>query len=379
MRDYLKDYGIVPYLNAHDTITLYGGSRLAENTKEAMDQISRCFVEIPQLQQALGDRIAELTHNEAAYLANCASGAMQLCAAVCLARGDEYAYRYLPDTQGRPDEILVLHGQHNCYDKSLEASGAKLRIIGDADEILAFDLLGSITERTAAVFYCPASIYERGSLPLDEVAAIAHEKGVPVIADAAAQLPPAGNLWLFTSQGADMVVFSGGKTLCGPQTSGLIVGKKRYIEDCRRFGAPMHGVCRSAKASRESMIGLCVAIENYMSLNQEENKKRLSARVDRIVEAMRGCAAFEPYRVEHGSVGQDYPRAFAHVAAPGTPAAAAGAMREKGIFIGIDALQNAVYLSPLNLTDEECGTVCRALREVSEILMKNGGPGRNPA
>ena len=372
MRDFLRDYGIVPYLNAHDTITLYGASRLAENTKEAMDQISRCFVDIPELQRVLGERIAALTHNEAAYIANCASGALQLCAAVCLARGDDYAYRYLPDTQDRPDEIIVLHSQHNCYDKALEAAGAKLRLVGDADETLVFDLRASITEKTAAVFYCPASIYERGSLPLDEVADIAHGRGVPVIVDAAAQLPPAENLWRFTRQGADMVVFSGGKTLCGPQTSGLIVGKKRWIEDCRRFGAPMHGVCRSAKASRESMIGLCVADENYMSLDHAENKKRLSARVDRMVETMRGCAVFEPYRVERGSVGQDYPRAFAHVAAPGTPDAVAEAMRKKGIFIGVDALQDAVYLSPLNLTDEECETVCRALREVSEAMEQTG-------
>ncbi len=368
MRDYLKEYGITPYINAHDTITLYGASRLAENTKAAMDQISRCFVDIPALQRVLGGRIAELTRNEDAYIANCASGALQLCAAVCLAKGDDYAYKCLPDTQGCPNEILVLHSQHNCYDKAMEAAGAKLRIIGDADEVLAFDLNASITEKTAAVFYCPASIYERGSLPLSEVAEIAHEKGVPVIVDAAAQLPPVENLWRFTQQGADMVVFSGGKTLCGPQTSGLIVGKKQYLDDCRRFGAPMHGVCRSAKASRESMIGLCVAVENYMAVDHAENKKQHSAKVDQMVETMRGCALYDPYRVEHGSVGQDYPRAFAHIASPVTPHAVATAMREKGIFIGEDRLANAIYLSPLNLTDGECETVCRALREVSAAL-----------
>lgn len=374
MRDYLKEYGVTPYINAHDTITLYGASRLAENTKAAMDQISRCFVDIPELQRVLGDRIAKLTHNEAAYIANCASGALQLCAAVCLAQGDDYAYKCLPDTQDRPNEILVLHSQHNCYDKALEAAGAKLRIIGDADEVLAFDLRASITEKTAAVLYCPASTYERGSLPLSEVADIAHEKGVPVIVDAAAQLPPAENLWHFTQQGADLTVFSGGKTLCGPQTSGLIVGKAQYIADCRRFGSPMHGVCRSAKASRESMIGLCVAIENYMESDHAENKKRLSEKVDRMVETMRSCALYEPYRREYGSVGQDYPRAFAHISTSVTPHAVAAAMRERGIFIGEDKLENAIYLSPLNLTDAECETVCQALREVSNALEVSSAP-----
>lgn len=368
MRDYLQEYGVTRYINAHDTITLYGASRMAENTKQAMDQISRCFVDLPELQEKLGARIARLTHNEAAYIANCAAGAVQLCAAVCIAQGGDAAYKRLPDCGDRPHEIVVLHSQHNCYDKALEAAGAVLRIVGDADEVLPFDLRDAITERTAAVFYCPASIYARGALPLAEVAAIAHEKGVPVIVDAAAQLPPVENLWRFTGEGGDMVVFSGGKTLCGPQTSGLIVGKERYLADCRRFGAPAHGVCRSAKASRESMIGLCVAVENYLALDHAALAQCLSARVDRLLAAMEACALYAPYRVEHGSVGQSYPRAFAHIAAPHTPAEVAAAMRQKGIFIGTDRLENAIYLSPLNLTDEECAAVCRALRETAEEL-----------
>ncbi len=372
MRDYLQEYGITRYINAHDTITLYGASRMAENTKAAMDQISRCFVDLPELQEKLGARLARLTNNEDAYLANSAAGAVQLCAAVCLAGGDDYAYKCLPDTGGRPNEIVVLHSQHNCYDKALEAAGAVLRIVGDADEVLPFDLSASITARTAAVFYCPASIYERGALPLAEVAALAHEKGVPVIVDAAAQLPPVENLWRFTQAGGDMVVFSGGKTLCGPQTSGLIVGKRRYLADCRRFGAPAHGVCRSAKASRESMIGLCVAVENYLALDHAAEAARLSARVDRLLAAMEACPLYVPYRVEHGSVGQSYPRAFARIAAPHTPEDVAAAMRRRGIFIGTDKLSHAVYLSPLNLTDGECETVCRALQETAAELTAEG-------
>ncbi len=368
MRDYLKEYGITPYINAHDTITLYGASRMAQNTKEAMDQISRCFVDIAELQCVLGDRIAAVTHNEAAYIANCAAGAVQLCAAVCLAGGNDYAYKCLPDTQGRPNEIVVFHCQHNCYDKALEAAGACLRMVGDADETLAFDLCAAITEKTAAVFYCPASIYARVSLPLEQVAAIAHSKNVPVIVDAAAQLPPVENLWRFVQQGGDMVVFSGGKTLCGPQTSGLIVGRMRYIQECRRFGSPAHGVCRSAKASRESMIGLCLAIENYMERDHVAEKAALSCRVDMLLEAMRGCSLYAPYRMEHGSVGQDYPRAFARIALPHTPEEVVKLMRGRGIFIGMDIPANAIYLSPLNLTDTECKIVCGELCAVAKEL-----------
>lgn len=361
MRDYIKELGIQTYINAHDTITLYGASRIADNTREAMNQISRCFVDVTQVQRAAGDRIAELTHNEAAYIANCASGALQLCAAVCMARGSEFRYRALPDVKGGPDEIVVPYGQHNCYDKAVESAGARIVPVGDADETLAFDLEGSLSERTAAVLYCPASVYRRGALSLEEVVRIAHARDIPVIVDAAAQLPPVENLWGFTRKGCDMVVFSGGKTLCGPQTSGLIVGKKRFIEDCRRFGAPMHGICRSSKASKEDMMGLCVAIENYMALDQAKNRERLSRMVDRMVTAMRKNEWLEPYRVETGSVGQDYPRAFARVHPPCSAGMMADWMRAHGVFIGTDAMQEAVYMSPLNLTEEECGTVCALL------------------
>lgn len=363
MRDYLQEYGIERYINAHDTITLYGASRMAESTLEAVRQVSGCFVDIVQMQRALGERIAAMTHNEAAYIANCAAGALQLCAAVCMAGDSEAAYRRLPDTTGLRSEIIVLHAQHNCYDKAVEAAGARVRIVGDADETLPFMLEDGITEATAAVLYCPASIYRRGSLPLKEVVRIAHARGIPVIVDAAAQLPPRENLWAFTQAGADMTVFSGGKTLCGPQTSGLIVGTRAMIDRCIRFGAPMHGICRSAKASRESMIGLCAAIESYMAQDAQQEKARLGAMVDRLVEVMRRYPIYSPYRVEQGSVGQDYPRAFAHLECGVTAKEMAAYMRSRRIFIGTDERENTLYISPLNLTEQECGEVCAALAD----------------
>lgn len=365
MRDYLKEYAIERYINAHDTITLYGASRMAENVLEAARQAAGTFVDIMQMQRVLGERIAHMTHNEAAYIANCAAGALQLCAAVCIAGDSAYAYKRLPDTSGRPDEIIVLHSQHNCYDKALESAGAKIRLVGDADEALDFDLKNCITEKTAAVFYCPAATFKRGSLPLEQVAQIAHAQGVPIIVDAAAQLPPVSNLWTYAQQGGDMVVFSGGKTLCGPQASGLIVGKKAYIERCIQFGSPMHGICRSSKVSREEMIALCVAIENYMAMDHETEKKRCSLIVDQLIAAMHKNSIFEPYRVEQGSVGQDYPRAFARVRTPHKPQNVIRAMRANRVIIGLDTMSNSIYISPLNLTQEECDVVCDLLERIT--------------
>ncbi|MEA5014785.1 MAG: aminotransferase class V-fold PLP-dependent enzyme [Candidatus Limiplasma sp.] len=365
---HLERLGIRPFLNAHDTITLYGGSRMAENTLEAMGEIAGCFVEVQELQRILGAHIARLTRNEGAYITNCAAGGIQLAAAVCLAKGDPYRYRHLPKVPDGRNEILVLHAQHNCYGKSIEAAGGVVRLVGDADEALAFDLEASLTDRVAALFYFPNALYERGSLPLETVCEIAHGKGIPVVVDAAAQLPPVENLWNFAKAGADLVIFSGGKTLCGPQDSGLIVGKKRYIEDCLRFGAPEHGICRGSKVSRESMIGLTVAIENYLATDHAAHGAALSRMVDRLVQTMEESGKVKPWRVERGSVGQSYPRAFGQMQTSAGVAALRDNLRAQGVFIGADERLKQIYFSVLNLTEAECETVCLRLKEALASL-----------
>ena len=130
--------------------------------------------------------------------------------------------------------------QRNMYDRGCSAVGAKMRYIGTADTAPTVEELeAAITPATAAVFY--VIFFGRdASLPLETMVEVAHRHGVPVIVDAAAQNPPAENLWKFTGMGADLVIFSGGKTMRGPQDSGLIVGKKEWIDRCRHWGPP-HG------------------------------------------------------------------------------------------------------------------------------------------
>lgn len=367
MTDYLEKYGIPRFINAHDTITLYGGSRIGDEAYEAMKQISSCFTDILLLQELLGERIARLTHNEAAYIAGSASGALQLCCAAVMCRDDAYGYRRLPDTSGLRDEIIVLHGQYHCYVKAMESAGGKIRLTGDADEVLLEDLGGSIHEKTAAVLYTAAQPFQHASPSLEDTIKIAHEKGIAVIVDAAAQLPPVSNLWTFCEKGADMVIFSGGKSLMGPQTSGLIVGKKEWIERCIAYGAPNHGICRSSKASRESMIGLCAAIESYMEKDHEKERAFWSDLVDRMSEKLAG-EFYYPVRRESGSVGQSYPRLFLDLK-PGIQAEEIrGEMYKRHIFVGCDKKENQIYISPQNLTEKESEKVIEALLEVAEEL-----------
>lgn len=367
--DYLKEYGITPYINAHDTVTLYGASRMSADTKEAMLQISRCFVDLMEVQVKLGQRLAAVTRNEAAYITGGAAAGVQLAAAVCMAGGSQAVYNRLPYGEGVVRDVVVLHGQHMCYDKGIEAAGGKIRLVGDADEVRPEDLESNLDQQVAAVFYIPSLKYRGAVPPLEQVVEIAHRCHKPVVVDAAAQLPPVENLWQFTQAGADMVIFSGGKTLCGPQASGLIVGKKKYIADCLRFGAPAHGVCRAAKATKESMIGLCVAVENYCRADQTALFEQYSQMVDFMLQQMAGFPLLTPFRVENGPVGQSYPRAFATLAAPADAAAIAREMKKRNIYIGADPLQNAIYISPLNLTRDECETVLSVLEQNLKSLV----------
>lgn len=354
-----EELGIRPYINAHDTYTVYGASRMPDAAFEAMRQISEHFVDFDELQAVVGEKIARLTRNEAAYVTNGASGALLLATAVCLARGDEHRFMKLPETDGR-NEVVVLHAQHNAYDKAIPAAGAKVVMVGDADETLEIELDGAINDNTAAVFYFMGIRYQQASLPLARVIEIAHGRGVPVVVDAAAQLPPVDNLWTITGMGADLAIFSGGKTLCGPQDSGLILGKADLIRDCHRFGAPAHGICRSSKTSRESIAALWVALKEYVETDHEDNVRRLLA-IDMDIAAAMEKSGLSTRIVPYGPVGQTYPRVFVDLPKGIDGTEVSRRMREMGIYVGCDQSTNAVYISPLNLRQDEVEIVKRAL------------------
>lgn len=370
--DLFTRFGIIPYINAHDTYTIYGGSRMSEKTLLAMQQVSQHFVNIEQMQRVLGERLAQITRNDAAYITNGASGGMLLAAAVCMARSDMYAFSQLPDTAHLRNEVIVMRAQRNAYDKAITAAGAHIIEIGDADETLAFELEGAINERTAAIFYFASTLYSRGSLSLQETIAIAHQHDIPVVLDAAAQLPPVENLWKFTQMGADLVVFSGGKTLCGPQNSGLIVGRRDMIEDCIRFGAPMHGVCRSSKVSKEAMVGLTVALEEYLQMDQAENTQRLLRYDMTLKNAVEKTGAATCEIVSYGPVGQTYPRVFMFLNCDNAAVQVKQKMLERHIYIGIEDAQNAIYISPLNLNEEELQVVTENLVAILQEIARDG-------
>jgi uncharacterized pyridoxal phosphate-dependent enzyme len=256
-----QELGIEPLINADGNATLVGGSIMPPEVTDAMAAASLHFVDIPQLHQAAGRRLAELTGVEAAHVCACASAGITLMAAACMTGTDQARIARLPDTSGLRNKFLVHSSHRNPFDHAVLITGSEfLEISADADE-----LQRNLRDDVAAVYYTFAHFCPGEALPLKQTARIAHGAGVPVIVDAAAQVPPAENLHRFIHEGADLVVFSGGKAIRGPQSSGLILGRKDLVQACVMNNSPnVACIGRGMKTGKEEIVGLVQAVELYL-------------------------------------------------------------------------------------------------------------------
>jgi L-seryl-tRNA(Ser) seleniumtransferase len=269
--DIYQRLGVQPVINCATTYTRLGGSIMAPHVAQAMADSAGAFVDMFALQEAVGKRLAELTGNEAAYVSNGAAAALTLATAAAITGDDIALMARLPnDLDGLKNQVVVHRTQRNWYDIAVRMTGIELVEIGHIMETYPWEIDDAITERTAAVVYFAGSHLNRNTLPLELVIERAHARGVPVIVDAAAQIPPVSNFWHFTRNlGADVAIFSGGKMLRGPQNSGLAVGAESMIRAMRLNGPPVQRIGRPMKVSKEAMIGLLTAIETYLETDHD--------------------------------------------------------------------------------------------------------------
>ena len=258
-----QSLGVRPLINAYATVTKYGGSLMPPEVVSAMTAAAGSFVDLADLQRRVGDRIARLTRNEAAYVTSGAAAGIQLAAAAAVLHKHPEALKRFPAIADFRDEAIIFRGQRNPYDYSIKAVGLKYVEIAGSPA----DLRAAISERTACVFWFHGALVSEDDLPLPELIAIANEHEIPVIVDAAAQLPPVENLWRFTELGAAIALFSGGKDLRGPQSSGLMLGRRDLIESIRPISNPNHGLGRPFKVGKEELMGALAAVERYLKLD----------------------------------------------------------------------------------------------------------------
>ena len=283
-----EDLGLRPVINGYATVTRLGGSLMPPPVVEAMIEASRQFVDLEDLQAAVGRRIAELTRNEAAYVSSGAAAGLTLATAACVAGTDPEMIAALPHPQkvsGARCEVIFQRCQRSGYDYAVRQVGVDMIEIGPEQSSPADfpavrqELEQALSERTAAVLYFARGEDHHGGLPVAEVVAAAHARGVPVILDAAAQLPPVENLWRFTQEGADLVIFSGGKGLCGPQATGLVLGRSDLIKACAVQGNPNQAIGRPMKVGKEELCGCLAAVEWYVGLDHAAMTDRFEAQV----------------------------------------------------------------------------------------------------
>lgn len=274
-RESMKVYtqlGLRPIVNASGTYTHLGGSLMPPEVIQAMDDAARHYVPIRDLTRATGERIAQLTGNEAALVTTGAAGAIFVGTCACIGGDDPERMQRLPFTDGMRNEVVVQKLHRTGWTRQCEAAGARLVEVEFKDQ-----LTRAIGGRTAMIYFLVADKHfgqyrdrldaPGGKVSLEECIAIAKSTRVPLLVDAAAELPPPENLSSYTRQGVDLVAFSGGKGLRGPQNAGLLLGRKDLVTIAAQYQSPYSGLGRDLKIAKETMIGMVAAVERYMKLD----------------------------------------------------------------------------------------------------------------
>lgn len=322
-------FGIEPIVNCVGYATRVTGSCPAPEVIAAMAQASARYVELDDLLQKAGDLISHCTGAEAGIITSGASAALTLAAAACLAANDPEIMDQLPETSkcDRNEIIYPVPGPFD-YDHAIRLSGAKLITI-DYKHPQALELIErSINQRTAAIGTVWHGVIEYP--PVEDLATLAHRHGLPLIVDGAYSLPPVHNLTSFISRGADLVAFSGGKHIAGPQASGLLCGKRNLIrsawvqmvdmdvrgrtwslEEWVREGwisrPPRHGIGRQMKISKESMIGLMVALERYSKRDHESETAAWRTAIEEIYSSVKDLTQLRWTLLPQAPTGQPHP------------------------------------------------------------------------
>ena len=308
--DVYADLGLRRVINAAATLTRLGGSLMPAPVVEAMVAASRSFVDITELQRRVGERIASLTQNEAAYVSCGAAAGLTLATAACVTGIDPARIASLPrNLADLKNEVVIYKSQRNGYDFAVRQTGITLVEIGSKEGTDPAELERAINSRTAAVIFFAGAHYASGALTLEQTIELAHAGGVPVIVDGAAQVPPISSLWAYTKAGADLAVFSGGKGLCGPQSSGLVVGRADLIEGVRANGSPNSAIGRPMKVGKEELVGFLAAVEWYLSLNEPLLIERYERQVARVLAAVANRPGVTGFRDFPSEAGQPMPRA----------------------------------------------------------------------
>ena len=358
------ELGLTPVINACATLTRLGGSIMPAGVVEAMQRAASCFVDLELLQRRVGERIAELTRNEAAYVSSGAAAGMVLATAACTVGADQDAKARLPRLEGVKNQVIVQKAHRNGYDYAVRQVGVEVVDVGTDEGTTSQELEAAISDRTAAIFWFQGAMNVDGEVPLQDVIRIGNAHGVPVLVDAAAQLPPVENLWRFTQMGAALAMFSGGKDLAGPQSTGLVLGRKDLIEIIRTHGNPNQSVGRPMKVGKEELFGSLAAVERYVSLDHKARMAGFEKMVADWVDGLQGIDGVSARRDFPNEAKQPVPWALVEFADEATRDAIVDGMRNGDPAVAVAGAHGAgIHLNPMTLRPGEEAIVLARLKE----------------
>ena len=359
--------GVKRIITASGSTTAYGGSKIRPEILDAMNKAAGMMVNIDELNRAASRIIADATGAEAGFVSSGAAGGLILQAAAVIAGSDPAKMSRLPDASGMKNEIIIHKSHRFPYDQCYESVGAKFVEVGDGRRCQPWQLEAAFTENTAAVAYLFSPFITRRAIPFPQVCEIAHERGVPVIVDAASMTPPRSNLRRFTAEGADMVIYSGGKAVRGPQGTGILCGRADLIDAAFANASPHQFIGRGMKVAKEEIVGLLRAIQIFMNEDEDAETARYRRMAQQVVDALAEAPGLR-VTLEHDEHNYLIPHAVMRFTKEWR-----GPSRNAVYQAMIDG-DPPVYLhdifdpdelavDPFNLDDEELGIVIRRLGE----------------
>lgn len=375
-----RKLGVRPIINAVSHNTIRGGSLMPPEVVDAMRDAAQQFVYLPELLDKAGRSIATLIGVPGAFISNGAAACLAVAAAAALAGDDPRRARRLPHVDWGRDEFIIPRAHRFGYDQAYELAGGRFVEVGDDAGATLAEIEAAIGERTAAILLLgnPA-VKSRCTLP--EVVALCRPRGVAVIVDAASELPPATNLRLFTDQGADMVIFSGGKGIHGPQQTGLILCRTEdWLRACAVNGSPNSALGRPMKVAKEEIVGLVAAVEWYLRRDHAAEDRRQQALCERVAAGLAGLPGLT-VELAHGLSGKNatrwvpgaHPLPVTIITVAPAQAGAGAAEFDRRLRTGEPSIHlylagDELWFNPQCVADDEGPIVVARLREIAAEL-----------
>ena len=359
--------GVRPVIHMGGTTTRYGGTIIRPEAHEAMEAAKGALVDMNELNVKAGQAIARMLGAEAAVVSSGAAGALLLQAAAVIAGTDPAKIARLPDTDGMKNEIVMQKAHRMGYDQCYRAAGGRIVEVGFGNNTEEWQMEDVIGDNTAAVAHIVSPSNGGRGLSFDKAMEVAHRNGVPIIVDAASMLPPRENLFKFANAGADLVCYSGGKGIRGPQGTGIVVGKADLVEAARLNAAPNASIGRSAKVSKEEIMGLIAALDAFLKGDEEAEMATYRRRCEDLIDHLAEVPGITA-TVEHDDLVYTIPEAIVRFDKSWTGRSAdevvqALADGDPPIYARTIEPEEGLLLNPFNPTDEEIQIVGRRLRE----------------